>query len=96
MQCSDITIDGDFDGGSTDGQFSLTVNSDAYENVVHPPGQYMIAITGTAVGSNPLNSDVAFFFLTLVDPCDPPVSITAPTLVNQEYTLTEIGVTYTL
>jgi hypothetical protein len=35
------------------------------------------------------------FTVTLVDPCDPPTSLTAATLTNQEYTITDTTKTYT-
>ena len=89
MDCSKFTFDGDFDGQSTDGKLSITITSDDYKNNVYPTGEYFITITGTAINSDAQQSETTIFKLTLVDPCDPPVSLIAPTLVNQQYTLTD-------
>ena len=52
-----------------------------------------MTITGTAVGSAPTVTKDATFILTLVDPCDPPVSVTSVPLQNQVYTLTDDSAT---
>ena len=52
-----------------------------------------MTITGTAVGSAPIVTKDATFVLTLVDPCDPPVSVTGVSLGNQVYTLTDDSAT---
>jgi hypothetical protein len=89
MDCSKFSFDGDFDGQSTDGELSITITADDYKNDVYPIGEYYITITGTAINSDDQRSATTIFKLTLIDPCDPPVSLIAPALVNQQYTLTD-------
>ena len=36
------------------------------------------------------------FIITVIDPCDKPVHLAASTVVNQEYTITDISKTYTV
>lgn len=36
------------------------------------------------------------FTVTIVDPCDEPVSVTSSTLVNQEYTISQASFDYTI
>ena len=36
------------------------------------------------------------FIITIIDPCDEPVSVTASTLTDQEYTITANAATYTV
>jgi len=36
------------------------------------------------------------FIITIIDPCDEPVSVTASTLTDQEYTITDNVATYTV
>ena len=36
------------------------------------------------------------FIITVIDPCDKPVNLAASTVVNQEYTITDISKTYTV
>ena len=55
------------------------------------PGNYEVTITGTAVTSG--QTDFATFVISMVDPCDPPVSITSPGLTNQVYTITDDNAT---
>ena len=59
----------------------------------YPPGEYTVTITGTAEKSVDQVTKSATFILTLVDPCNPPVSITSPGLTNQVYTITNANAT---
>ena len=86
--CNDITFDGDIDGSNTDGQLVITTNGDDYESGKITPGTYVIEITGTVNGSTGPTTETTTVEVTYPDPCDSPVSITAPTLVNQQYILT--------
>ena len=55
-----------------------------------------MTVRGTGVNSNPSQSVTATYTFTLVDPCNPPDSVTAGTpLTNQEYTITDNTQTYT-
>ena len=91
IDCSDFTFDGDFNGDNTDGQLSITVTSDKFidTNNSYPVGDYFILITGTAVDSQDQLPQETTVKLTLVNPCDPPNSLTAPTLMNRKYTISD-------
>ena len=55
-----------------------------------------MTVRGTGVNSNPSQSVTATYTFTLVDPCNPPDSVTAGVaLENQEYTITDTTKTYT-
>jgi len=55
-----------------------------------------VTVKGTGVNSNPSQSVTATYTFTLVDPCNPPDSVTAgAALENQEYTITDTTKTYT-
>jgi len=58
-----------------------------YESKKFPPGVYTITIKGEVNDSG--NSQDTTFTLTLVDVCDPPTSVTAATLIDQVYTVTD-------
>ena len=95
ITCSDLTFDGVFDGQATDGKLTFSADSQDYIDETYVPGVYEVTITGTAVGSSPLQEKSATFLLTLLDPCDPPASVTGVDFVNQDYTLTDIERSYT-
>ena len=71
MTCSDFTFD------QSSNQLSLTATSDDYNNEKYKPGVFKVTITGTA-GSLTQTAVIEF---TLLDPCDPPVPVTAPTFI---------------
>jgi len=53
----------------------------------YKPGVYQVNIRGTAIKADiPLDN---FFFLVLVDPCDPPLSVFSPATPSYIYTLTD-------
>ena len=87
VNCDDLTFDGVFNGDATDGQLTFSADSTDYENGVVTPGDYVVTITGTAVTSS--DTKTATFTISMVDPCDPPVSITSPGLTDQVYTITD-------
>jgi len=92
IACSDLISTGLFlDETATSGTLSLLAKESDYENLVYAPGVYIVTITGTA--SNSQNSAkktrTATFKITLVDPCDPPASLSKPAIVNQVYTITD-------
>ena len=80
IDCNDVTFDGVIDGSNTDGQLVVTATGDDYESGKITPGTYVIEITGTVNGSTGPTSDTTTVEVTFTDPCDSPVSITAPTL----------------
>ena len=88
IDCSDITYDGKFDDVGNDGQLVISANGDDYESGKVTPGTYVIEITGSVNGSTGPTMDTTTIEITFADPCDPPVSISEPTLVNQKYILT--------
>jgi hypothetical protein len=92
IDCSKFTFDNDFNGQPTDGQLSITITSDKYTpSIVYPAQDYFITVTGTAVKSNTQMKATTVFKLTLQDPCDPPKSLVPPTLMSQQYTLTDLN-----
>ena len=60
-----------------------------YSQDVTKAGQYQISYRAyfTLYSSNFKENRTAFT-ITIIDPCDNPVSVTASTLANQEYTIT--------
>ena len=54
ISCSNLVFDGVFDNQSSDGILTFTASSDDYINDIYTPGVYIVTITGTAVGSQPL------------------------------------------
>lgn len=89
LTCSDL------DFSSVNGEVSYTITSTDYTDLSISPGTYTVTVLGTVDRSNPSVTHTETFTITLTDPCDPPVSITAPTLVDQSYTLYQPAETYT-
>ena len=89
IDCRDITYDGIIDGSYTDGQLVIIATGDDYESGKITPGTYEIVITGEVNGSTGPTSDTTTIEVTFTDPCDAPVSISDPILVNQKYILTD-------
>ena len=57
---------------------------------------YTVTIEGTVVGSNSVTAETTYT-ITLVDPCDPPTSVTAQAQTDQVYTITQdVKADYTL
>ena len=88
ISCTDVTYDGDFDGNGNDGELVITASESDYTSGKITPGTYVIEITGTVDGSSGPASDKTTVEVTFTDPCDAPRLITAPTLVDQQYILT--------
>lgn len=89
ITCTDFTFDGLFDNSGTDGTGSFTAPISKYTDGSYPPGDYEVTIRGTTVAATTPRTGTTTFILTLVDPCDPPTSLTAPVpgFEDQEYTL---------
>lgn len=89
VSCSDFIVD------ETAGvwSFAITAHSDKYTNQVWDPAVYSITIAGTAVKSG--ETLTSSFQLELVDPCNPPVSVSAGTLEDQTYIITTPAASYT-
>ena len=65
ITCSDLTFDSVFDGQATDGKLTFSADSQDYIDETYVPGVYEVTITGTAVGSSPLQEKSATFLMTL-------------------------------
>ena len=63
----------------------------------YAPGIYVVTVKGTVVNSSssPKSSKLTTYTFTLLDPCSPPISVTAATLTNQQYTITDSTKHYT-
>ena len=85
MSCSSFVFDGVHNNGPTDGQLSITVSANDYKNVVYAPGVFTVTIEGTVEGSDGPETQEAEIKITLLDPCDPPVSVDRVPLTNQSY-----------
>jgi hypothetical protein len=66
-----------------------------YQLVLIAPGTYTVTVEGEVDNSVPIQRLESSYTLSLLDPCDPPTSITAATLFNQVYTITDDDATYT-
>jgi hypothetical protein len=96
------------DGGATqmtcdnfeliDGKLTITPTEQDYtdSDSIITPGVYVVTITGTADESEGPVSKDATVEITLLDPCDPPNSVTHRDLVDQSYRLADLSApTYT-
>jgi hypothetical protein len=83
MSCSDFNFDGIFNNEPTDGKLTITATQDDYINDVYTPGVYVVTIAGTADGSNGPQTKTTTIEITLLDPCDPPTSVTSSVLTNK-------------
>ena len=92
VRCSDFDFDGIMNGDATDGKMTFSATADDYIDNVLEPGQYLVWIKGTAVGSDPVQTQSAFFTMTLLDPCDPPTSVGTISMDNEEYTITAAAI----
>ena len=89
IKCEDFDFDGLYDGGSSDGILTFVADSNDYESMNYPPGVYTVTITGTAIKSINEIKETATFTLNILDPCDPPTSLSKAEFSDQEYTLTD-------
>ena len=92
LSCSDLPFDGVFDGaddsnGNSDGEMTVVVSKDKYLNGTVPPGDYVVTIQGTATKSGQTQDTQVT--IKVVDPCDPPTSLTANNMDNQSYVITD-------
>ena len=56
LTCDDLTFDGVYNdpAQATDGKLTFSADSDDYLNAVFDRGEYIVTITGTAEGANPV------------------------------------------
>jgi hypothetical protein len=78
IPCADFNFDGLFDNSPTDGEGYFIAPISKYTDGSYPPGEYLVTISGTTIRALTPLTATATFKLTLIDPCDPPVSITGP------------------
>jgi hypothetical protein len=82
----------------TNGVLTQTFTSSQYENNGLAPGDYIFTYDVSTDLNAPYDAALTkqfTFTVTLVDPCDPPTSLTLVSLTDQEYTITETAKTYT-
>lgn len=87
LDCSDFTFVPPT--GENPGSIEITANPADYQDGSKPPGTYTVQICGVVADSasqTPVCDDIE---VVLQDPCDPPVSITVPTLDDETYIITD-------
>ena len=78
ISCDDLQETGLFETEqATTGTLALTATLDNYTDMDYAPGTYTVTIIGTATKSG--QTQTSSYSFTLVDPCDPPTSLTPPT-----------------
>ena len=82
MGCNEFSFDGQYNNQATDGKLSITVTENNYKNNDYSPGVFEVTITGSVVGSDGPQTYDSTIEITLLDPCDPPISVTRAALVN--------------
>jgi hypothetical protein len=96
ISCENLAAAGELFGESgNDNTLSSLIDLATYQLGLITPGTYIVTIEGKADKSSPTQSWESTFTFTLVDPCDPPTSITAAVLTDQVYTITDEGAKYT-
>jgi len=96
--CSDLSSVGKLFGKTGNGgSLTYSIDSTKYRTGSYAPGIYVVTVKGTVVNSSstPKRSETTTYKITLLDPCSPPVSVTAAALANQEYTITDNTKYYT-
>ena len=68
ISCDDFTVDGILNGDVTDGQFSLTLTQQDYDDGLETPGGYQIKFKGTVIGSDPEQTVTDMFDILVSDP----------------------------
>ena len=83
LTCDDLTFTG------SKGDFTFSAGKADYTDGKIRPGFYVVSIKGTATDATSATSKTSTVILEFIDPCDPPLTIAAPILNNQVYTLTD-------
>lgn len=76
---------------TTDCVISTTVDPDDYLNGDVEPGIYTVNINGCVILAEIETCTTTNVKIELVDPCDPPDTVTVPVYVDQTYILTKEG-----
>ena len=84
VTCDDLAFD------SSAGAYTFSATSEDYVNGTFAPGEYEVTITQLAA----VRTHDETFIFELLDPCDPPESVTAPQFEDYEYTLGDHGESY--
>ena len=94
IACSDLIVAGELFGETGDvNTLSYSIDSATYQLGQIAPGTYVVTVVGGADNSASSQSRESTYTFTLVDPCDPPTSVTAVVLTDQVYTITENNAT---
>ena len=101
LNCASLGLDGIFNSEATDGKGSITATQAAYLDGSLTPGVFTFNLVGTVVDATSgvtNESKPTTITVTLVDPCDPPNSVVAPTtpaFADQSYIITDASKDYT-
>ena len=88
---TDSALDTDiFDDVRVPNDFKIKYSEDVTKDGVYP---ISYRAYHTNYSSNAEEKRTAFT-ITIIDPCDEPISVTASTLANQEYTITQSNLDY--
>ena len=88
----DFTFDGVPDNGLVDGKLVFVATPQDYADGTYVPGTYTVTVRGQPARATDQRTDDATFDIVLLDPCDPPTSLTAPGYGNISYTLTDAAI----
>ena len=78
ITCSDLIPAGGLFGlAGAGGSLTYSIDTTKYLSENYPPGTYTVTVEGTGDHSDPPQARTATFTFTLVDPCNPPDSVTA-------------------
>ena len=92
--CADLTVAGELFGETgTDNTLSYSIDLATYQSSQIAPGTYVVTVEGSGDSSDPPKKQESTYTFTLVDPCDPPTSVTAAALTDQVYTITDDAAT---
>jgi hypothetical protein len=87
--CDNFVYDFEYNGQATDGKLTFVATPEDYKNNVYVPGTYVVTVKGTPAKQPGREPEYATFNIVLLDPCDPPQSLTPPEHVDMSYTLTD-------
>ena len=94
IECSDLTLDLEFNGDSTDGKLTFAPTIAEYSGYKYPPGEYEITIRGMATLALDFGYEETIVTMVLLDPCDLNPTNSEAVLEDQSYILTQNGYVY--
>lgn len=80
------------DNGLVDGKLVFVATPQDYADGKYVPGTYTVTVRGQPARATDLRTDDATFDIVLLDPCDPPTSLTGPGYSDIAYTLTDTAI----